>query len=109
MRTATFADEPVERRFTGKTDTKNDDVLMPVEIGDSYRLNSVNTLLGDETRVETNPWNDDSGQARILTILDDPKEVKKGRQKELNSLREMGLMTTVKQSSAAGKRVKQTR
>ena len=32
-RAATFADEPVKRRLTGKTDTKNEDVLMPVELG----------------------------------------------------------------------------
>ena len=35
--------------------------------------------------------------------------MKKGRQKELNSLREVGVMKTVKRSSAAGKRVIQTR
>ena len=29
--TATFVGEPVKRRLTEKTDTKNDDVLMPVE------------------------------------------------------------------------------
>ena len=46
---------------------------------------------------------------KILTILNGPKEAKKGRQKELNSLREMDVMTTVKQSSAGGKRVTQTR
>ena len=65
-RTATFADEPVKRRLTRKTDTKNDDVVMPMEIEDSCLLNTVNTLLGDETGVETNPWNDGSGQAKIL-------------------------------------------
>ena len=43
-----------------KTDTKNDDVLMPVESVDSYLFNTVNTLLSDEAGVETNLWNDDS-------------------------------------------------
>ena len=106
-RTDTFADEPVKRRLTGKTGTKNDDVLMPVVSVDSYLEN---TLLSDETRVlETNPWNDDSGQTKIQTILDDPKEVQKGRQKEPNSLREMGVMTTVKRASAAGTRMIRTR
>ena len=70
----------------------------------------MNTLLSDGTLVlETNPWNDDSRQTKTPTILDDPKEVKKGRQKELNTLREVGLMTTVKRASAAGKRVIQMR
>ena len=45
----------------------------------------LNTLLSDEIGVETNPWNDVSGQTKTLTILDDPKEVKRGRYKELNS------------------------
>ena len=54
----------------------------------SYLINSVNTLLSDETGVlETHPWNDDSGQTTILTILDDRNEVKKGQQNVLNSLR----------------------
>ena len=82
---------------------------MPVEIEDSYLLNTVNTLLSDETSVETNPRNDDPGQAKSLTILDDAKGVKKPRQKELNSRREMGVMTAAKRSSAAVKRVTLTR
>ena len=45
----------------------------------------------------------------MLTILDDPKEVIKGRQKELNSLKGMGVMTAVKRTTAAGKRVIHTR
>ena len=45
----------------------------------------------------------------MLTILDDPEEVMKERQKELNSLKEMGVMTAVKRATAAGKRVIQTR
>ena len=52
--------------------------------------------------METNSWNDDGRQAKILTLLDDPKEVKRRRLKVLNSLTYMGVMTTVKRSSAAG-------
>ena len=66
------------------------------------------TLLNDETGEEANPWSD-AQEAKILTSLDDTKEVKKGRQKELNSLKEMGVMTAVKRSEAAGKRVLQKR
>ena len=58
--------------------------------------------------MKTTPTNDDSGQTKILTILDDSKEVARGRYNELNLLREMGVMTTVKRSSAAGKWVTQT-
>ena len=43
-----------------------------------------------------------------LTILDDHEEMK-GRQKELNSLKEMGAMKVVKRSEAVGKRTIQTR
>ena len=51
-------------------------------------VNTVNTLLSDESGVETNPWNGDSGQTnKFLTILGDPN-------------REMGVVTTVKRSSA---------
>ena len=39
-----------------------------------------------------------------LTVLDDHEEMMKGRQKELNSLKEMGTMTVVKRSEAVGKR-----
>ena len=45
----------------------------------------------------------------MLTILDDPKEVMKGLQKELNSLKEMGVVTAVMRTTAAGKRAIQTR
>ena len=62
------------------THVGNDDVLMPVESVDSYQRNTVNTLLRDETSVlETNPWDDDPEQTKILIILDDPKKVKKDR------------------------------
>ena len=69
------ADKLVERRLTVKTDTEKYDLLMPLESVDSLPLNTVSTLFSDETGVETNPWNDDFGQTKILTILDDPKEV----------------------------------
>ena len=80
-----------------------------MEIEDSDLLNTVNTLFNDETGEEAKPWSDESENAKILTILDDPKEVKTIRQKEQNSLKEMGVMTAVKRSDAAGKRVIQTR
>ena len=80
-RTATFADEPVKRRLTEKTDTKSEDVLMPVKIEKSDLLNKVTTLLNDETEEEAETWSDESEKANILTILDDPKEVKQGRQR----------------------------
>ena len=53
--TATFADEPVKRRLTEKTDPKSDDELIPVEIEDSDLMNTVNTLFNDETGEETKP------------------------------------------------------
>ena len=56
MRTATFTDELVKRRMTGKTDTKSDDVLMPVEIEDSDLLNTVIILFNNETGEEANSW-----------------------------------------------------
>ena len=71
----------------------------------SSLTNTANTLLSDETGVlETNPWIDDSPQTKILTILHDPKEVKNGRQMDLNSLRGMGVVATVNRASAADKR-----
>ena len=44
-----------------------------------------------------------------LTILYDYEEMMKGRQKELNSRKEMGAMTVVKRSEAFVKRTIQTR
>ena len=68
----------------------------------------MNTLTNDETVPVTN-LDEDSELPRMLTILNDSEEVMKGRQKELNSLKEMGVMTTVKRTTAAGKRVIQKR
>ena len=62
---------------------------MPMGIEDSDLLNTVNTLLNSETGEEANPWSDDAENAKISTTIDDPKEVKKGRQKELNSQKKM--------------------
>ena len=87
-----------------KTDLRNDESLMNV---DEKLLNVVNTLTKDETVQETNP--DADTEMPKLTVLDDHEEMMKGRQKELNSLKEMGAMTVVKRSEAAGKRAIQTR
>ena len=73
-RTATFVDELVKRRLTGKPETKSDDVLVPVEVQDSGLLHTVNTLLHDETGEEAKPCRDESEKAKILTILDFPKK-----------------------------------
>ena len=62
----------------------------------------------DETVPQAN-LDEDSELPKMPKILDDPKEVIKGRQNELNSLKEMGVMTAVKRTLAAGKRVIQTR
>ena len=51
---------------------------------DADLLNVVNTLMSEEIVPETNPC-EDSELPKMLTILDDPKEVMKGRQKELNT------------------------
>ena len=51
---------------------------------------------------ETNP--DEDNEMPKLTVLDDHEEMVKGRQKELNSLKEMGAMTVVKRSEAVGKK-----
>ena len=63
---------------------------MPVKIEESDLLNTVTTLLNDETGEGAKTWSNESEKTNILTILDDPKEVKEGRQKELNSLKENG-------------------
>ena len=49
-------------------------------------FHTVNTLHSDE--IEPNSC-DDSEQLRILRVLDNPKEVMKGREKELKSLKEV--------------------
>ena len=93
----TPSDNPV---LIKKTDTKgDDDVLMPVEIAASDLLHTVHALLNDETGEEAKPWSDESEKTKILTVLDDHKEMMEGR---LNSLKELGAMTAVKRSEAVG-------
>ena len=67
----------------------------------------VNTLTEEENMPEANS-NEDIEMPK-LTVLDDFEEMMKGRQKELNPLKEMGAMTVVKRSEAVGKRTIQTR
>ena len=87
-----------------KTDLRYDESVMNV---DDVLSNVVNTLTKEETVPETNP-NEDHEMPK-LTVLDDHEEMMKGRQKELNSLKEMGAMTVVKRSEAGGKRAIQAR
>ena len=89
-----------------KTDLQSSDMLMAVEINDTDLLH---TLLNDETGEEQKLWSEEAQRMKILSVLDDYEEMMKGRQKELNSLKEMGAMTVVKRSEAVGKRVIQTR
>ena len=69
----------------------------------------MNALLNDETGEDAKPWSDESEKTRILTVLVDRKEMMKGRQKELSSLKDMSAMTAAKRSEAVGKRAPQTR
>ena len=96
--------DPVKRRLMKKTDLRNDEPVMNI---DENVITMVNTLTKDETVQETNP--DEDNEIPKLTVLDDHEEMMKGRQKELNSLKEMGAMTVVKRSEAFGKRAIQTR
>ena len=82
---------PVKRRLLKKTNLRIDESVMNV---DEDLLNVVNTLMKDETVQETNP--DEDNEMPKLTVLDDHEEMMKGRQKELNSLKEMGAMAVVK-------------
>ena len=97
-------EDPVKRRLMKKSQRKDNLVMNVV----ADLLNTVNTLLSDETVPETNPC-EDSEPPNMLTILGDPTEKMKRRQTELNSLKEMGVMTAVKRTTTAGKRVIQTR
>ena len=82
---------------------------MAVEINDTDLLHMVNTLMNDETGEEEKPWREEVQRMKILLALDDYEEMMKGRQKELNFLKEIRTMTIVKRSEAVGKRVIQTR
>ena len=77
-------EDPVQRRLLKKTDMRNDESVMNV---DEKLLTAVNTLTKDETMPETNP-NEDNEMPK-LTVLDDHEEMMEGRQKELNSPKEM--------------------
>ena len=92
-------EDPVKRRLLKKTDVRNDESVMNV---DEHLLNVVNTLTKDENMPKANS-NEDNEMPK-LTVLDDDEEMMKGKQKELNSLKEMGAMTVVKRSEAVGKR-----
>ena len=97
-------EDPVKRGLLKKTDMRNDELVMSV---DEHLLNVVNMLTKDESMPEANS-NEDNEMPK-LTILDDYEEMMKGRQKEMNSPKEMGTMTVVKRSEAVGKRTIQTR
>ena len=94
----------MKRRQLKKTDKRNDEVVMNV---DEHLVNVVSMLTEDENMPEANS-NEDNEMPK-LTILYVYEEMMKGRQKELNSLKEMGTMTVVKRSEAVGKRTIQTR
>ena len=79
---------PVKRRLLKKTDMRNDESVMNV---DENLLNVVNKLTKDENMPDANP--DEDTEMPKLTVLDYFEEMMKGRQKELNSLKEMGAMT----------------
>ena len=97
-------EDPVKRRLLKKTDMRNDELVMNV---DENLLNVVCMLTKDENMPEVNS-NEDNEMPKF-TVLDDCEEMMKGRQKELNSLKEMGTMTVVTRTEAVGKRTIQTR
>ena len=97
-------EDPVKRRLLKKTDMRNDELVMNV---DEHLMNVVSMLTKYENMPEANS-NEDNVMPK-LTVLDDYEEMMKGRQKEVNSLKEMGTMTVVKRSEAVGKRTIQTR
>ena len=94
----------MKRRLLKKTDMRHDELVINV---DEHLVNVVNMLTKDENMPEANT-NEDNEMPK-LTVLDDNEEMMKGRQKELNSLKEMGTMTVVERSEAVGKRTIQTR
>ena len=97
-------EDPVKRRLLKKTDMRSDELVMNV---DEHLVHVVNMLTEDENMPEANS-NEDNEKPK-LTVLDDYEEMMKGRQNELNSLKEMGTMTVVKRSEAVGKGTIQTR
>ena len=111
-------EDPVKRRLLKKTDMRNDELVMNV---DENLLNVVSMLTKEEnvpetkgaelTKDENMPEvnSNEDNETPKFTVLDDYEEMMKGRQKELNSLKEMGTMTVVKRTEAVGKRTIQTR
>ena len=97
-------EDPAKRRHVKTKDLRNNESVMNV---DENMFNVVNTLTKDETAPKTNL--DEDNEMPKLTVLDDHEEMMKGRQKELNSLKEMGAMTVAKRSEAGGKRAIRTR
>ena len=90
--------DPVKRRLMKITDLRNDELVTNV---DENLLNVVSKLKKDENMPEVN--SDEDNEMPKLTVLDEYEEMMKGRQKELNSLKEMGTMTVVKRSEAGAK------
>ena len=97
-------EDPVKRRLLKKTDMRNDELVMNI---DENLLNVVSMLTKDENMPEVN--SDEDKEIPKFTVLDDYEEMMKGRQEELNSVKEMGTMTVVKRTEAVGKRTIQTR
>ena len=91
-------EDPVKRRLLKKTDMRYDKSVMNV---DEKLLNVVGILTEDENIPEANS-NEDNEMPKF-TVLDDYEEMMKGKQKEFNSLKEMGTMTVVKKTEAVGK------
>ena len=86
-------EDPVKQRLLKKTDMRNDELVMNV---DENLLNVVSMLTKDENMPEAN--SNEDNETPKFTVLDDYEEMMKGRQKELNSLKEMGTMTVVKRT-----------
>ena len=83
-------EDQVKRRLLKKTDMRSDELIMNV---DEHLINVVRKLRKDENIPEANS-NEDNEMPKF-TVFDDYEEMMKGRQKELNSLKEMGTMTVV--------------
>ena len=98
-------EDPVKRRLLKKTDMRNDELI--ITNVDEHLINVVSILTKDENIPEANS-NEDNEMPKF-TVLHDYEETMKGRQKELNSLKELDTMTVVKRSEAVGKRTIQTR
>ena len=97
-------EDPLKRRLLKKMDMRNDELVMNI---DENLLNVVSMLTKDENMPEVN--SDEDKEMPKFTVLDDYEEMMKGRQKELNSQKEMGTMRVVIRTEAVGKRMIQTR